>query len=189
MVNRRTLSLILAVSLVFAPLAWADGTARKSERRVPVQVLKFQFQDENGKVANFNVNDGGTIQITNAQSGLFYRFSAKLQKDGKAEVRLIQYGEAERLSVLAEDQLVFQPGDDFQANSLAPFQIKMTGSMTQMAKLVPVGDVNSAIGCCIGCGGWGLCCEVAVYEPGWMACCYIEMCGWGCEVCEAMYEV
>lgn len=195
MVIRRLLSLSLAAFLLLAPAAWAapapkdtPEAAKEGSRRVPIEVLKFQFEDETGKTADFQVKVGGAIQITNAKSGLFYRMTAIKDKEGKAEVRLLQYTDATRETLLAEEAITTQVGADFQASGISPFRVKMVGSEIQLAKLVPATQVPEWIACCIFCGDWYICCEVEVYEPGWAACCGIGMCGMGCVICEVMYE-
>lgn len=200
MATRQLTSLLLIACLLLAPAAWAapaketaDATKvtpvqEEKAKRVPMEVLTFQFEDSEGNVADFQVKDGGAIRITDAKAGLYYRLQANKDKEGRANLRLLQYADAERTQLLAEDALLLDANGNFQSSGIAPFRIKMTGTKTEMAKLVPLKDQpDNYIECCIYCGGWALCCDVEVFEPGWGACCSIGMCGVGCTICEVAY--
>ena len=191
---RVTLSLGLAVSLLVGPAALMASPAAsglpvvkgEAQDRKPVEVLVFQFEDEEGQLADFQVAVGGFVNVTHADRDLHYRLLASKDRSGRAEVRVVQFADSSREKELGQESLVLDADGLRLGSSIAPFRIGFKGTKTQLAKMVD--RMSEAIACCISCGGWTVCCGVAVNEPGWVACCSVEMCGWGCAVCEALLE-
>lgn len=188
---KRVMSLgLISFALASFVASAAPRPAPRPGDKLPVTIFQGVFTSEDGKTAQLRVADGGAIQITNRDLKLFYALAARQLANGKVELTLRQYIDAEHTQLMATD--VFKARLDGRAHSsaLAPFSVSLTGTLQQLASYraggppKPSGPNLDYIDCCISCGGWELCCAINLgLDFDWI-CCEIGMCGWTCTICE-----
>lgn len=190
--NRRMLCLLSALLVLVCSASLAGAAPLKPKpihKPWPVRLLTGTFVNPSGQVHHIEVVDGGSINIKNAQEGLYYRLSAKAGDEGTAEVTLRKYLDAE-YSVMINEEKVDVPLGGVMAKrfSGAPFGITLDGERRTRAEYRPglPPTLSKSVGgaCCIDCGdGWVVCCSVEIFEPGWLACCEIDTACATCTVC------
>ena len=188
--NKRLLYLLSAL-LILAFSVGFTGAAplqKPNPRSRPVKLLTGTFVNPAGQAHRIEIVDGGNINIKNSQEGLYYRLYAKKGPDGIAEITIQQYLDADYSRVVNEERMNVPLNGRAKRSSLATFGISLDGERWARAEFRPGAPptLDKSIGgaCCIDCGdGWEVCCGVAIFEPGWVACCSIDTwCAW-CDVC------
>lgn len=188
MTVRHGFALALLASLCLAPMSWAQapGSApamsAAAPKPLPVELLLFEFENEDGKVSSFQVANGGSVNISDRERGLYYSLFASRDEKGEVSVRLVQYAEGSRETTLTEETFGVEKGAGLQASLIAPFRVAFVGERMQLAKVVS--QPSNYIECCVSCGGWTICCGVAMLNRLQGICCTIDHCGWLCTVCE-----
>ena len=180
--------LVLAFSVSLSGAAPVKPSPQPGQRSRPVKLFTGNFINPAGTAHRIEIVDGGNINIKNTQEGLYYRVSAKKAPDGSVDLTVQQYLDAEYTSVVNEERMNVSLDGRAKRASTAPFQISLDGERRARAEFRsgPAPSLNKAVGgaCCIDWGdGWEVCCGVAIFDPGWVACCSIDTwCAW-CDVC------
>lgn len=180
--------LILAFSVGLTGASTLKPLPNPGQRSRPVKLFTGNFVNPAGQVHRIEIVDGGNINVKNAEEGLFYRISAKSAPDGTVDLTIQKYLDAEYSSVLNEERVNVSLDGRTKRSSLAAFGINLNGVKRARAELRsgPSPALNKAVGgaCCIDCGdGWEVCCGVAIFDPGWIACCSIDTSCASCAVC------
>jgi glucose/arabinose dehydrogenase len=189
MISRIALPTALLACLLLVPAAGATPAASPAKELAPapqktieVELLLFQFENEEGTVSNFQVVNGGSVDISDRERGLFYSLFAHKDEKGQAQIRLVQYENAARTQELGSENLGIDLDSGLQTSVIAPFKIAWVGERMQLGKVVS--QPSKYIECCVSCGGWTICCGVAIFNRLAGICCTIDHCGWLCTVCE-----
>lgn len=189
--NKRLLYLLSALLILLFSVEFTGAASLKpkpGQRPRPVKLFTGNFINPSGQAHRIQVVDGGHINISNEQEGLYYRLYARTGEDGTAEITIKQYLDAEFSVAVHEESLNVPLNGRAKRSSMAPFQISLDGVQRTRAEFRPgpPPNLNKSVGgaCCISCGdGWVVCCGVEIYEAGWLACCSIETWCATCDVC------
>lgn len=189
---KRMLHLVAAVLILALSIGLSGAESLKPRtkpllRGKPVKLFTGTFVNPAGRVHNIQIVDGGFINIKNEEQQQYYRLWARTGEDGMAEVTVEKYLDAEFTTLVNSERIDTALDGRTKRATVAPFKFTLDGvrhTRAEIRKGRPVQNKMIAGECCIDCGdGWVVCCGVAIYEAGWMACCEIDTsCAW-CQVC------
>lgn len=146
------------------------------------QLAQLHITSEDGKSADVMLPENGSLTVVNDGLGVSYRLTGRHVSKDRLVVLVEQFSDKDLKVLNATDVLELGAGEEsLQRSAITPFSMRMTGVTTEARVLADNGPavVTNAIGCCVFCGGWRLCC---VPTKGF--CCTVSSsCGSQCTVC------